>query len=157
LGISTLKILRWGSEVYFLANNELLLKSKHFDSTTAKFRILANNLTTSYGVYKTVVEHYMLVPYVVFDDQVVSGVTVVSDYRLRGIAPPSIDEKEQSAAYKGLVDVHVVGISKETLLNSYEYYYVDALRILNSKSTDVVVSIINDSQINTPSEVNKGL
>lgn len=156
-GFATLKILRWYNDVYFYANNELIMKSRHGNISPAKFRFFAANLTANYNVYNTIVEYVVNRPYVSFDDQVVHDLIVVSDTRARGLTPPSIDGKDQLAAYEGLVDVSVVSNITQTQVNFYEYFYVDSLTLLNESQFNLKFSEIDDETVRTPVLYSRGL
>ena len=156
-GLKAFKILRYNSRVYCYMNNELLLDSRRFVATAAYYRIYNNNLSATYNV-STVVESFMEVPYVVFGTQIDAEPTVVSDFRIRGLVPASIDDKDQEAAYKGLVNVYVIsGSSTAFSLNAYEYYYLDTFTAIDSDQEDVRLSVISDSQVVTPSRYRLGL
>jgi len=156
-GTSMFKILRWNSDVYFYANGERVFKSVRFTSTAAKFRIYTTNGTTTYNLQGVRVEWFYYRPFAVFQNQPVHDTIVVSDFRMRGLVTPSMDDKRQPAAYKGLVDVHVVGNGVYTKSNAYEYYYLDALKVINSAQADTRFSIIDDAQLFTPQGEQKGL
>ena len=156
-GVSTFKILKWGTELYFYANGSLVYRSKQGSASSATFRYYVTNLTATYNVTGTVVEYVKNRPYVSFDDQVVHDLVVVSDTRARGLTPPSIDQKENLAAYEGLVDVSYVSYTTDTLSNAYDYFYVDSLTLIDEVQFDLKFSEIDDETVRTPSLSNRGL
>ena len=156
-GVSTLKILRWSTDVYFYANGSLFYYSKQGNTSSAAFRFFVGNLTTTYNVYNTVVEYVKNRPYAAFDNQVVHDLTVVSDSRARGFTPPSMDGRGRSAAYEGLVDVSVVSNATLTVTDMYEYYYVDSLTLVDEEQFDFKFSAIDDDSVKTPAASSRGL
>lgn len=157
VGLSVFKILKWGTKVIFLANGSEVYTSVHFKTSVINYRIYAYNGSASYNVDDTVVEHFMYRPYAVWDDTPVPDTLIVSGSRMRGIVPPSKDNKEQSAAYSGLVDVAVVSTDTITSTDVYEYYFVDSLKVIASDQFDFYLSFIDDAQIATPTGAKKGL
>lgn len=157
VGLSTFKILRKGSTVYFIANGKVMFVSYRFINIPAIYRFYSNNRLESYEINNVIIELFYYRTYVSFDEQIVHDTIVVSDNRIRGITPPSVDSRRRSAAYAGLVDITVVGGGTYTKFDSYEYYYVDRLKIVNNEQDDMLVSIINDNQILTPEGFDKGL
>lgn len=155
-GSSTFKILRWGGTVYFYANGSLVFRSSRFVSTDAYLRFYSANLTATYDA-TCVVSYVIHKTYVAFGNQIVAEPTIVSDNRIRGFTPPSLDAKGQSGAYKGLIDVSVVGANTFTRSNYYTYYYLDRLILLENNQSNVKVSIINDSTVRTPVLASRGL
>ncbi len=156
-GTSMLKILRWGTDVRFIANGNVVFLTHDFLATTAKFKIFNYNMAAAYDVAGTMVEWFYYRPFAVFENQPVHDTIVVSDYRLRGTAPPSIDNLRQSAAYAGLVDTSVVGNGLFTVADSYLYYYVDGLTVIDNVQQETRLSFIDDAQVVTPSGYTKGL
>lgn len=156
-GLSTFKILRWGSDLYFYANGSEVFRSVRFTDAAAKFRVYMANGTTMYNLQGVRVQWFYYRPFAVFQDQPIHDSVVVSDFRMRGLVPASMDVKLQPAAYEGTVDVHAVGNGSHTKADVYEYYYVDALKVINSGQADTKFSIINDSQLFTPADASKGL
>ena len=157
IGLSIFKILRWGEKIIFLANGSEVYTSSHSSAAVAKYRVYAYNDAANYNVDNVVVEHFKYRPYVAWGDSLVPDVVVVSSTRIRGIVPPSLDNKGQLAAYSGDVDVAVV--SNDTIISvaGYEYYFVDALKVIESTQFDVRLSFIDDDQIATPEGTKKGL
>jgi hypothetical protein len=156
-GVSTFKILRWNTDVYFYANGSLILLSKQGTLLSGAFRFFVDNRTTTYNIINTVVEYVINRPYVSFGDQVVDDLTVVSNTRARGLTPPSIDEREQLASYEGLVNVSVVSNITQTQLDFYEYYYEDSLTLLDEVQFDLKFSQIDDATVRTPTLSSRGL
>ena len=156
-GVATFKILRWGTDVYFFANGSLILKSKHGNLLSGTFRFFVDNKTTTYNVYNTVLEYVKNRPYAVFDDQVVHDLIVVSNTRARGLTPPSIDGRDQEAAYEGLADVSIVSDFTQTQANFYEYFYLDSLILLDEEQFDLKFSQIDDATVRTPVLSSRGL
>lgn len=155
-GSSVFKILRWGTDVYFYANGSLLFKSTRFVTTTAKIRAFTTNNAANYTVLSTV-EYIKHRTFVTFGNQVVHAPVIVSDSRLRGITPPSLNDKDREAAYAGLEDVSVIGANTLTRSNYYTYYFEDVLVLLDNQQGGVKVSVINDSTVRTPRLSNRGL
>jgi len=156
-GTSVIKILRKDSTVYFIANGMVIFKSVRFTNLPAIFRFYSTNNAEPYDVNQLIVEWFYFRPVVSFGDQVVHETIVVSDNRARGVVPPSIDDKQQEAAYAGLVDVSMIGVGTYTLVNAYRYYYLDGLKVINNIQFDTTLAIINDDQVLTPTGYNKGL
>ncbi len=156
-GLSMLKILRWGSTLYFYANGELVFRSVHFASTVAKFRVFASNLATAYNLQGVRVQWFYFRPFAVFQNQPVHDSIIVSDFRMRGIVPASRDDVWQAAAHEGLVDTSVVANGVDTSVDSYEYYYVAGLKVINSAQTETQLDIVDDAQLFTPTGSQKGL
>lgn len=157
VGTSMFKILRWKTDVYFIVNGTVVLHSHNFVTNAAKFRIYNDNLAANYDVYGTMVEWFYYRPFAVFEDQPVHDTVIVSDFRLRGNAPPSMDNLRQSAAYAGLVDTSVVGNGLFTLADSYLYYYLDGLTVIDNVQQATKLSLIDDAQVVTPAGYTKGL
>jgi len=156
VGTTKLKILRWGTTLYFYANGELFNVDEKFVATTATYRLSSGNVAATYTTTVRVSAFYWR-PYAVFDGRPVHDTTVVSEDRIRGLVPPSWDDKDTDAAYSGLVDVAVVGVGTFTDTDAYEYYYVDQLTIVNSGQSSVKVSLLSDSLLKTPSSSLRGL
>jgi len=159
MGLSTFKILVWMGNLYFYANGSLFFRSQHFvNGSLGYYKFFADNKSASYNVYNTVVEYIVNRPFVVFGDiQVVPDVTLVSDTRLRGLTPPSIDIYETEAAYAGLVDVNVCVDNVQTGADAYEYYYLKKLVILQENQFDILLSDITEDTVRTPELVTRGL
>jgi len=155
-GLSKLKILRWGTTLYFYANGALFHEDERFVNTAATFRLSCANQAATYTITSNVQAFYWR-PYAVFDSRPVHDSTVVSEGRLRGQVPPSRNDKGKDAAYSGLVDVSVVGVGSFTATDAYEYYYEDQLTIINSGSSDIKVSLLSDALLKTPSASLRGL
>ena len=155
-GTSNLKILRWGTSLYFYINGELFYKDERFVTTAARYILGCTNVAATYTASCRVSAFYWR-PFAVFDGRPAHDTTTVSEGRIRGLVPPSWDEKNQDAAYSGLVDVAVVGIGSFKVSDAYEYYYVDQLTIINSGSSDIKVSLLSDSLLQTPSTSLRGL
>ncbi len=156
-GVTMLKILRWGSDVYVYANGALVFRSVRFVSTTAKFRIISTNETTPYNLQGIRVEWFYFRPFAIFQNQPVHDTVVVSDNRIRGVVTPSRDVRWQEAAFEGLVDVSVVANGDYTKSNAYEYFFEDRFRVINSAQAESKLSFINDPQLRTPDGEQKGL
>lgn len=157
VGTSVFKILRWGTDVYFIVNSAVVLLSHNFVITPATFRIYNDNVAANYDVFNTQVQWFYYRPFVVFENQPVHDVVIVSDTRLRGIAPPSMDNIRQSAAYAGLVDTSIVGKGMATYADSYLYYFVDGLTLIDNVQQATKLSLIDDAQVVTPAGYTKGL
>jgi len=159
LGVSTFKILAWRNNLYFYANGSLFFRSQHFTTATVGYyNFFVENKSASYNVYNTVVEYIINRPFVVFGDtQVVPDVILVSDTRIRGLTPPSIDTYGTEAAYAGLVDVNVCINNVETQANAYEYYYLKKLVVLQENQFDILLSDITEDTVRTPELVTRGL
>jgi hypothetical protein len=155
-GLSNLRILRWGTTVYFIYNGTVVYYNADFVTTVATFRIYNSNAAIAYDTLATV-EWFYWRTFFTIDDQIIHAPTIVSDFRLRGFTPPSVDEKGVSAAYAGLSDVSVVGTGAVTSNDSYLYYYNDRLRVLNVPQFSTVLSVIDDDQLLTKSTSAKGL
>lgn len=157
-GISTFKILRFYSDVYFYANGSLVFYSKEGISTTdAYVHIGASNRAADYDIVNVVVEYVVNRPFVVFDDQVVHDVVAVSDTRLRGHTPPSMSAKDIAAAFAGLVNVFVCSSDTLIKISAYEYYFVDDLVLTDETQFSTKVGIIGDSTVRTPTGYVRGL
>lgn len=155
-GTSKLKILRWGTTVYVYANGALFHKDTKFINTLATYRVSCSNTSTTYSVSTRVSAFYWR-PFVLFDGRPVHDPVVVSEGRIRGVVPPSWDDKGTDAAYSGTVDVSVVGVGTYTSTDAYEYYYVDQLTVINNESSSIKVSFLSDSLLRTPSSSLRGL
>lgn len=155
-GLTTLKILRWGATVYFIVNGIVIKVVEQFVAASGKFRLMSRNVAANYDATSRV-EVFYFRPFVVFDDRPVHDIEVVSDYRVRGLVPPSWDAKLVEAAYAGLVDVSVVGNGLDTLADAYEYYYQDVLTVINSGQSDTKLSFTSDTTTVTPTGIDKGL
>jgi len=155
-GLNVLKILRWGSVLYFYVNGALIRRFDSFVSTAAYARLYCSNGAQNFTTGSTVEDFYFR-PFAVFDNSPVHDTIVVADNRVRGLVPSSVDNVGQSAAYAGLVDVSVVANGTDTDTDAYTYYFEDVLKILNSEQQDVVAQIIDDSTVRTPTGVKKGL
>lgn len=155
-GLFNFRILRWDRTVYFIYNGIIKYYNSSFVNTAAVYRIYANNLLANYDAISNV-EWFYWRTYITIDNQLIYDPTVVSDFRIRGFTPPSVNDKDVSAAYAGLSDVSVVGTGKYTAVNSYEYYYEDRLRIMNVPQFDLLLSVIDDDQLITKSTSEKGL
>lgn len=156
-GTSMFKILRWGTDVYFVANGGVVFTSHDFSNAAATFRIYSENLAAAYDAWNTMVEWFYYRPFAVFENQPIHDTIIVSDFRLRGIVPPSIDNLRQVAAYAGLVDTSVVANGLDTMTDSYLYYFVDGLTVIDNVQSDTRMSLIDDAQVVTPSGYAKGL
>lgn len=154
-GAAVFKILRWGSSVYFIANGSIVFSSNKFYNNAAKFRIYSSNLADNYDAHSTVQWFYFR-PFVVYGDRVVHDTKVVSDTRVRGGIPYSIDNKGNISGYAGDVDVSVVGRGLDTDVNGYEYVYRDRLKIINSTAKSWDLQITDDDQLLTPDGVKRG-
>lgn len=156
-GISTFRILRWNSKVYFIANGEVVFTTTCFNATNATYRIFAYNNAANYDVSGVVVNSYRSIPYVVFDDTPVLDTITVSGYRARGTVPPSIDEFHNEAGYAGLVTVYYVSSATGSLADAYEYYFEKNLVLVDNQQDDLVLSIVDDPIVRTPGDVRRGL
>jgi hypothetical protein len=154
-GAAIFKILRWGSTVYFIANGSIVYTSEHFYNNAAAFRIYAYNLADAYDAYSTVQWFYFR-PFAIYEDRVVHDTKVVSDTRIRGGIPYSIDTRGVLGAFAGDIDLSVVGRGLDTDVNGYEYTYRDRLKIINSTAKDLDLQITDDDQLLTPSGVKRG-
>ena len=157
LGLCTLKILRYGSDVYFIANGSVIWSTVKFVTDAAQFRITSENMSQDYDVNTLKVEWFYYRSYAVFQNQPVHDTVVVSDRRARGLVPASLDIRKKNAAYEGLVDVSMVGITKASTPSAYEYYFVKGLKAINEIQFDVGLDVINDPQLETPEGERKGL
>ncbi len=155
-GLSVMRILRWDKSIYFIYQGSVIYTNSNFITTAVKARVYSNNISQNYDV-TSLVDWFYWRTYVAFDEQIVHSPTVVSDMRLRGITPASINDRDISGAYAGLVDVSVVGATTATSVNAYEYYFRDRLRILNTIQASSLLSIINDDQLITKDNIDKGL
>jgi hypothetical protein len=156
-GVSTFKILRWGTDVYFYTNGYLQFRSVKGYALAAIYRMFVDNRATTYDVYQTNVEYFRNKPFAVFGNEVVHDLVVVGMTRVRGVTPPSLDRKGQSAAYAGIVDVSVVSDVTTSKRSAYEYYYLDSLTLLNETQFGMKVSAIDDLTIRTPATESRGL
>ncbi len=155
-GVSNLRILRWDRTVYFIFNGVVVYYSSQFVATVATFRVYSSNLAVNRDVVSTV-EWFYWRTFIVFDNELIHSPTVVSDYRVRGFTPPSVNDKATSAAYAGLVDVSTVGTTTDTSTDAYEYYFKDRLRVMNIPQFDIKLSVIDDDQLITKTSESKGL
>lgn len=156
-GLSVFKILRYNSDLYFIANGSVICRLPGFLTTSAYFRMSSRNLAAAYDVNVTRVEWFYYRPFAVFQNQPVHDTVVVSDKRIRGRVPESRDVTWQFAAYDGSVDVSVVANSAVTSPSAYRYYYVYGMKSINSSQAGVELSLINDPQLVTPDGELKGL
>ena len=157
LGYSTFKIARSGSTIYFSANGDLFYSSRDFIASAATFRILNDNSTIDYQA-KALVDYFTERTFVKFDDQCDLNTIVVSDTRIRGIVPASLDDKEQVGGFAGTVDVDVTNaVGTSTSNDAYEYIYDNMLKLVNSSQSSFVLSLIGDEQIKTPSGSSRSL
>ena len=157
VGLSMFKLLRWGTDIYLIANGSVIWRIRNFVTTAAYFQIYSANLTSAYDVNTVKVEWFYFRPFAVFQDQPVHDTVVVGDRRIRGIVTASRDVQWQAAAYEGLVDVSVVANGDDTSTDAYEYYYINGLKSINSVQSDVEMDVINDDQLVTPDGEDKGL
>jgi hypothetical protein len=158
LGYSTFNMARYGTNVYFVANGETIFTSRSFVTTTSTFRIYSYNGSSSYSI-TSLIDYFIEKTFVMFGVlQADLSPIVVSSTRLRGLTPPSIDDKDQLTAFAGTVDIYVIN-SSTTLYSAdaYEYYYVDKFKSLNSSQDSVVLSLVDDDQVVTPTTKNKGI
>jgi len=155
-GLSKLKILRWGTKLYFYAGGELFHTDARFVNTAATYRIGCGNQAAAYNAGCRMSAFYWR-PFAIFDGRPVHDATTVSEDRIRGQVPPSWNDKDTDAAYSGLVDVAVVGVGTFTKADAYEYYYVDQLTIIDNGSSDIKVSLLSDPLLKTPSASLRGL
>lgn len=156
-GVSTFKILNWTDDTYFYANGSLFLRTKKHTRDVDTWKFFSTNDAANYAVQGVLVEHVKCKPFIMFDNEPVNDPIVVSDYRIRGTTPASVDAKGTLEAYKGLVDVSVVAGSTYTDVDAFTYYYVDELIALDETSIDTKISLIGDSTIKTPSNAVRGL
>jgi len=157
LGLCTLKILRWGADLYFIANGSVIWSTVKFLDSQAYFKITSENGDSDYDVNILKVEWFYYRTFVIFQNQPVHDTVVVSNKRVRGIVPESRDIRKKYAAYEGIVDVSAVGISSYTSSDAYEYYYVKGLKAINEIQFDIGLDIINDPQLETPEGERRGL
>ena len=155
-GLATFKILRYGTDVYFVANGSVICRIPGFIATPASFMISTRNLSAAYDVDCTRVELFYYRPFAVFQNQPVHDTVIVSDNRARGLVPASRDITWQFAAYEGPVDVSIIGEGPTTSTDAYKYYYVAGMKSINSTQFSVEMSLINDAQLATPDGENKG-
>ena len=156
-GLTLFKILRFNEDLYFYANGSLIYRSKHYVINPSYYRIYSYNEGETYDVANINGESFFYTPFVVFGTQVDDDPVTVSGARIRGVTPPSIDSKDQSEAYAGLVDIHVVSSATLTSPDAFEYYYVDKLTLENNLQSNVKLSIIDDDNVVTPEASNVGL
>ena len=156
-GVSTFKILRWRSVVQFYANGSLVYECKQANILTSNFFFYVNNLADDYTIFDTKVDYIINRPYVVFGEQIVHDVVHVSELRLRGLTPPSIDYKDLEEAYAGTVHVHVVTNAAQTKPDAFEYYFLPGLILIDDKQFGYKVSDISDTTVRTPALVDRGL
>lgn len=150
VGLTSLKILRWGTSVWFIANGAVVFRSFQFVSTASTFRMEVYNGAENFAILDTIVEWFYFWPFAVFGDQPVHDTTLVSDYRLRGRVPESVDEAYKGAAYKGPVAVSVVATATYALRAAYTYFYITGLTLVNSSQQDIKLQLIDDPQIESP-------
>lgn len=156
-GLSTFKILRWSNNVYFYANGNFVYRSKQFVTTAAKYRFFCTNISSTYNIQNIVVDGVNNRTFSVFENEPVHDTITISNTRLRGLTPASVDSRDVSAAYKGLVDVSVVTETTVTVSSAYEYFYLDSLTLINNTQYGVKLSKIGDDSVRTPSSENIGL
>jgi len=157
LGVSTIKLLRWRSVIQFYANGFLIYECKQANILTSFFIFGVDNLADNYAIFDTKIDYIINRPYVVFGEQIVHDVITVSELRLRGVTPPSIDSRDLEAAYAGDVHVHVVTNAVQTKPSAFEYYFLPGLTLVDDKQFGYKVSDISDTTVRTPSLVNRGL
>jgi len=155
-GTLNLRILRWGRTVYFIFNGTIIYTNSNFVATAATARMYSSNLAINYDALATV-EWFYWRTFITLDNQLIYAPTVVSNSRVRGFTPPSINDKDVSAAYAGLVDVSIIANGTDTSTDAYEYYFTDRLRIMNLRQFGIKLSIIDDDQLITKSSESKGL
>jgi hypothetical protein len=156
-GISTFKILQWGTDLYFYANGILVFKSDRFINTVGAYGVFATNVAATYTISNVVVEYILSRPFATFDTEVVHDLIVVSDVRARGLTPPSMNFKDVSAAFAGLVDVSLVSSSVSTKTDAFEYYFEDRLTMVDNSQFAMKISDITELTVRTPILANKGL
>jgi len=156
-GLSVFKILRYNSDLYFIANGSVVCRLPGFLSTPAYFRMSSRNLAASYDASVTRVEWFYYRPFAVFQNQPVHDTVVVGDRRMRGRVTASRDVTWQFAAYEGSVDVSVVANSVVASPSAYKYYYVYGMKSIASTQAGLELSLINDAQLATPDGETKGL
>ena len=157
LGLCTLKILRWGSDVHFIANGSVIWTTVKFVDSSASFRISSENLSQDYDIDTLKIEWFYFRPFAVFQNQPIHDTVIVSNKRARGLVPASRDIRFKRAAFKGLVDVSMVGTNTASVSDAYEYYFVDGLKAINVPQFATGLEIINDPQLETPAGDSKGL
>lgn len=150
VGLTSLKILRWGDSVWFIANGSVVFRSFQFVATAATFMLSADNGAENFAILDSIVEWFYFWPFAVFGDQPVHDTVLVSDYRLRGRVPESVDVANRGAAYKGPVDVFVVATATYALRAAYTYFYITGLTLVNSSQQDIKLQLIDDPQIESP-------
>jgi disulfide oxidoreductase YuzD len=156
-GLTLFKILRYNTNLYFYANGSLIFTSKHFLINASYYKIYSYNETEAYDISNINGEEFFFTPFVVFDGQVDDDPVSVSATRLRGVTPPSLDEKDQAAAYAGLVDITICCASCVTAPDAFEYYFVEKLKLEDNRQSNVRLSIIDDDTVITPEGYNVGL
>jgi len=156
-GLSTFKMLRWDTTMYFYANGSLVFQSDQFVTTAAKYRFFNTNLLATYSVVNTLLLAATYKTFIVFGDRPVHDTQVVGDSRVRGLVPASIDANLYEAAHEGLVDVSLVSESTSTLSDAYDYYYLDSLTLIDNSQYGVKLSKRDDSTVRTPDLDNIGL
>lgn len=156
-GTAMLKILRWGAAVYFIANGDVVFSTQEFIADVATMRVFVDNVAATYDVYNTNVEWFYFRPFAVFANQPVHDTVIVSDIRLRGTTPPSVNAMGVDASYAGLVACSVVGVGTYTLADAYLYYYLTGLALLDSTQQGTKMSLIGDDQVKTPDNAARGL
>jgi len=156
-GLSTFKILRWGTTVYFYANGSLVFKSPQFVATAAKYRFFNTNLADNYSVVDTLILSATHKTFAVFENSPIHDTILVGDTRVRGLIPPSVDGNKVDAAYDGLVDFSVVANTTATLSDAYAYYYVNSLTLLDNTQYGVKLSKRDDATVRTPDLETVGL
>ena len=156
-GVSTFKILNWTDDTYFYANGALFVHSKKHTRALDTWRFFSTNDAATYEMSGVIVEYVECRPFMMFDTNPVSNVTVVSDYRIRGVTPPSTNVYGKEGAYAGLVDVSVIAGKTSYDVDAYTYYFVDELIALDNVASSVKVNIVGDSVIKTPVTAARGL
>lgn len=155
-GSLVFRILRWNSTVYFILNGSIVYFNSSFVNTAATSRVYASNSSQTYDAVSDI-EWFYWRTFLTIDNQLIFAPTVVSDYRVRGLTPPSVNDKDVSASYAGLADVSLIANGKDTSTDAYEYYYVDRLRVMNIPQFNILLSVIDDDQLITKSTSSKGL
>lgn len=156
-GTTLLKILRWGNDIYFIANGDILYRNYEFITDYATSRFYVDNVAENYDVYNTQIDWFYFRPFVVFGDQPVHDTVIVSNYRARGVVPPSIDLMHNEASYAGYVDCSIVGFDTITATDIYLYYYLKGLALIDSTAQSIKFSLVGDNQVVTPDNKSKGL
>lgn len=156
-GISTFKILQWGTSLYFYANGILILETKQFVNSVGAYQFYCSNQTAAYTISNVVVEYVLNRPFAAFDAQVVHDLVLVSESRVRGLTPPSMNFKDVIAAYSGLVDVSIVSSSVVTGTDFFEYYFEDRLTVEDNTQFDMKISDITELTVRTPYLAKRGL